>query len=141
MIALAGVETVLQTQLYAVAGLPTTRYVGTAAIAPAPSAAYVESLFQPTTSTAVGMTMAGDVAREGLYAVTLYSASGAGSTLAALADLVLAAFERGQSFVTADNAVVRISGRPAPKRGGLIATTAGRSALLIEIYWFVQTAD
>jgi hypothetical protein len=141
VIALAGVEDALQAQLYTVSGLPTLRYVGITPIAPAPSVAYVETDFQPTSASAVGMTMAGDVAREGLYAVRLYSATGGASTLGTLADSVLAAFERGRSFVTADGSAVRISGRPAPVRGGIEATTAGRSAVLIKIFWFVQTAD
>jgi hypothetical protein len=141
VIALAGVETALQTQLYTVSGLPTTRYVGTASIAPAPSVAYVETEFVPATTTAITMGMDGEVAREGGYFVRLYSATGGASTLAALADAVLAAFERGTALLTAGSDVVRIKGRPAPKRGGLIATTAGRSAVLVEIYWFVQTAD
>jgi hypothetical protein len=73
--------------------------------------------------------------------VRLFSASGGAATLDGLADDVLAAFPRNLSLTTTDNAVVRISSDFAPRRGQITATTAGRSAVSIDIKWWLRTFD
>jgi hypothetical protein len=141
VIALEGVRDVLNTRLGTVSGIYATRYIGTASVTPAPSVGYVEAEFRPATAEAITLGTDGVVERTGLYFVRLYSPTGGGTALDALADTTLAAFERGVTLTTADSAQVRISGRPAPSRTELVASTAGRSAVLLTIPWQVRTAD
>lgn len=141
MIALDDVRDALATQLGTVSGLPTLRFNGTAAVAPAPSSAYVEEDFVPATAEAITIGTDGEVERTGLYVVRLYSATGGGSTLDALADSVLAAFERYTALAVSGGFVVRIRGDIAPARGQIIASTAGRSAIAVTIPWRLRSAD
>lgn len=141
MVQLEGVRDALATQLGTVTGLPTTRYNGIAAVAPAPSVPYVEEDFVPATAEAKTVGRDSEVERTGMYFVRLYSATGGGATLDALADDVLAVFPRNLALATSDGAFVRISGDFAPRRGQVVASTAGRSVVAIDVKWWLRSFD
>jgi hypothetical protein len=142
VIDLADVRDALSTRLNTVSGIYAAQYDGTASVAPAPSVGYVEKVFVPATAQVITVAETSpEVERTGLYLPRLYSPTGGGSALDDLADDVLAAFPAHLDLAVSGGFVVRIRGDIAPTRGELVASTAGRSAVLVTIPWRIRSAD
>jgi hypothetical protein len=141
MVAMAAVRDALSTRLNTTAGIYATQYDGRARIAPAPSVGYVEKDFDPTTATAITIGLDAEMERDGLYLPTLYSPSGGGSAIDALADAVLAVFPKHLDLAVSGGFVLRVRGDFAPRRDATVASTAGRSAVRITIPWRIRSSD
>jgi hypothetical protein len=139
VIALEDVRDALATRLATTAGLYATRYDGTASVTPAPSVGYVESDFVPATTAAITVGLNSEVERTGLYVVRLYSPTGGGTALDALADAVLAVFPRHLDLAVSGGFVLRVRGDIGPFRGQLTASNAGRSAIAVTVPWRVRS--
>src|SRR5436190_4684816 len=102
MLLLGGVRDALDTRLATTSGLYALRYNGTVTITPAPSVGYVETEFVPATTETITLGPSSEVERTGLYIVRLYSPTGGGTALDALADTTLAVFPRALALAAAD---------------------------------------
>jgi hypothetical protein len=141
MVALANVRDALSTRLNTATGIYATQYDGRASVTPAPSVGYVEKEFDPATAEAITVGTSPEMERDGFYFVRLYSPTGGGAALDALADVVLAVFPAHLDLAVTGGFVLRVRGDFAPRRGKIEATTAGRSAIAVTVPWRVRSVD